>query len=764
MMGHQIRFLGEGKSLMKWDAKWIRGGWATRTCPMLRRDFCLDQDVVAATLYVTALGVCEPWLNGKKIGDVKLLPGYTDYHKRVYTHSFDVTDALTTGANTLSALLGQGWFAGYWGFNNHKGYYGRDAWFACVLEMEMKDGSSERLVTDSSWVWKDSPLLKADLLEGETYDARQETPGWNEPGMDPAEWKNVVLINRMETLPEIIESHPGVPVRQIDTLQAKSVSEPKPGTHVFDLGQNMVGVVRLKVSVPTGTEIVIKHGEMLNADGTVYRDNLRSAECIDRYIARGTGEEIWEPRFTFHGFQFVEIEGLPVGCTLPLDTVTGVVWMSDLKETATFECSDARVNRLFENIRWSFRGNYLEVPTDCPQRDERLGWTGDAQMFVKSATYLGDIRKFFKKWLIDLNDSQREDGAYPEVAPYMGMFIFGVAAWGDAGIICPYTLWKQYGDLSFVSDNWPQMKNYMDYLVSEGNNHNDVIKHACGDWLHINCPTPDRLIGLAYRAFDAQMMSEMARALGLEDDAVHFEKEAQRSRSLFRNELFDGDRVKVRTQTACALAITMDLVSGDDYTQVSDTLVELLKESNGYLTSGFIGTGLLCPALTKIGRSDLALQLLLNDQYPSWLYEVDNGATTIWERWNSWTKEDGFGDVGMNSFNHYAFGAVCEWMMESLAGIKPGSNGFQTLEVEPVLTDKLDFVKASYESVQGSVSIHWKKAGQGYEVELEVPVSATVRLPFLTEKVEAGRHLFKVFPDDEETCLLDSIDAVPALA
>ncbi|MBT3194573.1 MAG: family 78 glycoside hydrolase catalytic domain [Verrucomicrobia bacterium] len=723
---------------------------------MLRRDFCLDKEVVSATLHVTALGVCEPWLNGRKIGDVKLLPGYTDYHKRVYYHSFDVADSLTKGENTLSALLGQGWFAGYWGFNHNKGYYGRDAWFACVLEMEMADGSCERLVTDSSWVWKDSPLLKADLLEGETYDARQETPGWNEPGMDPAEWQNVVLINRMETLPEIIEPHPGVPVREIETLPAKSVSELKSGAYVFDLGQNMVGVVRLKVNVPAGTEIVIKHGEMLNADGTVYRDNLRSADCIDRYIAKGTGEEIWEPRFTFHGFQFVEISGLPQGTVFPgfsnSSTIThhssfalsGQVWMSDLKETATFECSDARVNRLFENIRWSFRGNYLEIPTDCPQRDERLGWTGDAQMFVKSATYLGDIRKFFKKWLIDLNDSQHEDGAYPEVAPYMGMFNYGVAAWGDAGIICPYTLWKQYNDLSFVRDNWSQMKNYMDYLVSEGNNHNDTIKHACGDWLHIDAPTPDRLIGLAYRAFDVQMMTEMALALGLEDDATCFEKEAQRSCALFRDALFDGSRVMIRTQTACTLAITMDLVGGADYTEVSDTLVELLEESNGYLTTGFVGTGLLCPALTKIGRSDLALQLLLNDQYPSWLYEVDNGATTIWERWNSWTKEDGFGDDGMNSFNHYAFGAVCEWMFESLAGIKPGSNGFETVLIEPAFTDRLDYVRASYDSVSGTIAVGWAKTEDGVILKVDTPVAAEIRLPDRTENVDAGTHEFCV--------------------
>ena len=726
---------------MNWNAEWIRGGWATRTCPILRRDFCLEQEVVTATLHVTALGVCEPWMNGKQIGEVKLLPGYTDYHKRVYYHSFHVTDSLSLGDNTISALLGQGWFAGYWGFNHHKGYYGHDAWFACVLEIELADGTQERLVTDDSWVWNNSPLLKADLLQGETYDAREEISGWNKPGLDLTEWQSVLLINRMETPPEIVEPHPGVPVREINLLPANSVNEID-GNYVFDLGQNMVGVVRIKVNLPRGTEIVIKHGEMLNADGTVYRDNLRSAECIDRYIAKGSGEETWEPRFTFHGFQFVEISGLPEKPST--DTVTGVVWMSDLKETASFECSDPRVNRLFENIRWSFRGNYLEVPTDCPQRDERLGWTGDAQMFVKSATYLGDIRKFFKKWLIDLNDSQREDGAYPEVAPYMGMFVYGVAAWGDAGIICPYTLWKQYGDLSFVQENWAQMKRHMNYINSAGNNHNDDIKHACGDWLHIDSPTPNRLIGIAYRAYDGMLMAEMARAIGKGIDAEHFEKQAKQGRVIFCEELFKDGRVAIRTQTACALAICMDLVEGEDLVKVSDTLVSLLQESKGYLTSGFIGTGLLCPALTKIGRSDLGLQLLLNDQYPSWLYEVNNGATTIWERWNSWTKEDGFGEVGMNSFNHYAFGAVCEWIMESLAGIQPGSTGFQTVLIEPVFTEKFDFVRASYDSVSGPISVRWDKSEDGFTLKVETPVTTEIRLPDRTEQVNAGIHEFSI--------------------
>jgi alpha-L-rhamnosidase len=504
----------------------------------------------------------------------------------------------------------------------------------------------------------------------------------------------------------------------------------------------MVGVVCLKVNLPSGTELVLKHGEMLNPDGTVYTENLRSAKAVDRYIVRGGGEEIWQPRFTFHGFRYVEISGFPQ--RPDADAVTGVVWMSGVRETATFECSNEKVNRLFSNIQWGFRGNYLEVPTDCPQRDERLGWTGDTQMFIRSASYLADIRPFYKKWLVDLHDAQHEDGGYPDMAPFMGRMSYASSAWADAGIICPYVLWQAYGDTSFIRDWWPQMKKFMALICTDDNRHNGSNAVSYGDWLHFNSATPVRLIGLAYRAYDARLMAEMAVALGEEIDATHFTAEAQKSRALFRDAFFQGLEVAVQTQTACALAIAMELLDGDELEKTRQCLFQCLENHNGYLTTGFVGTAYLCPALTKAGRPDLAVQLLLNENYPSWLYEVNNGATTVWERWNSWTKEDGFGNVGMNSFNHYAFGAVCEWMFESLAGIKPASPGFQTLEIEPCFTDKLDFVKASYESVQGKISSHWKKVSRGWTLELETPVPAAVKLPSGTHQVGKGKHRFEV--------------------
>lgn len=744
-----------------WDSGWIRLGWGDGA-PLLRKKFHLSKPVGHAKVRVTALGVCELRLNGSKVGDAQLLPGWTDYHKRLYFHSYDVTDLLVEGENVLGGIIAPGWFAGYYGPFHDKGYYGRDAWFSTELVLEYEDGSCETIGSDASWTGIEGPILHADLLMGETYDARKEIHGWDFPGFDDSAWQHVTTLDPHEKLPEVIAPYPGDPVKSVVELPTIGNSKPKSDCHVFDLGQNMVGVVRLKVNVPAGTEIVMKHGEMLNADGTVYTDNLRRAKATDRYIAKGGGEEIWQPRFTFHGFRYVEIEGL-MG-EPESDTITGIVWMSGLQETATFECSDQKVNQLFRNIQWSFRGNYLDVPTDCPQRDERLGWTGDTQMFIRSATYLADVRQFFKKWLVDLDDAQHEDGGYPDMAPFMGRMGYASAAWADAGIICPYVLWQAYGDVDFIRLGWSHMKKFMELICTEDNRHNGPNAESYGDWLHFNSETPIRLIGLAYRAYDARLMAEMAAELGEYADELHFQSLEKEGRALFREALFEDHTIAVKTQTVCALAIAMDLLDGDDLEKASQCLFQSLEQNNGYLSTGFVGTGYICPALSKAGRSDLAVQLLLNEEHPSWLYAVNNGATTIWERWNSWTKEDGFGDVGMNSFNHYAFGSVCEWMFESLAGIKPGAPGFKTVEVEPCLTDRFDFVKASYDSIQGTVSIHWKKEGAGFVVELETPVNSTIRLPFLTENVEPGRHVFKVLPDDEEAYLINRTDCSTVVA
>jgi len=721
----------------EWSAHWIRFGW-NPVVPCLRKVFSVGKPLASAKFRATALGVYELMLNGQRVGNEVLQPGWTDYRKRVYFFEYDLTEQLTQGDNILGAIVAPGWYAGYCGPFQDKGFYGQEAYFSCELILEFEDGTRETVSTDSSWEGHIGPILSSDLLMGESYDARLEVDGWTVPGQISSGWSPVVVWDK--PVLARIEPYPGAPVTEVEELPALSVFSLPDGPSVFDLGQNMVGVVRLRLNVPAGTELVLRHGEMLNEEGSVYTGNLRSAEAIDRYIAKGGKDETWQPRFTFHGFRYVQIEGLPG--SPDLGTVTGVVLSSIQKSAASFECSDPKVNQLFSNIDWGFRGNYLDIPTDCPQRDERLGWTGDTQIFIRSATYLADVRTFYKKWLVDLHDAQQPDGGYPDVAPWMGRLGFASAAWADVGIICPHVLWQAYGDIDFIRPWWPHMKKFMALICTEKNRHNGPDAESFGDWLHINSETPTRLIGLAYRAYDAHLMAEMATALGEEADQIAFEAEAQKSRTLFREAFFDGGEVTVKTQTACALAIAMELLDGEDLEKASLCLVQCMEKSNGYLTTGFVGTGYICPALTKMGRSDLAVNLLLNEGYPSWLYEVNNGATTIWERWNSWTEEDGFGDEGMNSFNHYAFGAVCEWMIESLAGIKPGAPGFQALEIEPCLTDRFDFVKASYESIQGRVSMHWKKTESGFEIELETPVEATVRLPSGVQSVGQGIHRF----------------------
>jgi alpha-L-rhamnosidase len=728
-------------------------GWG-RSCYLLRKSFVIAKPVQRVTACATALGVFELRLNGAKVGADELLPGWTDYRKRVYTHTFELTGQMMTGENVVGAMLAPGWYAGHVGPFGDKGFYGRDPWFSARIQIDYADGSSEEFFTDSSWMAAPGPIIDADLLMGETYDARMEITGWDAPGFSSMGWKPAALFRPTEErLPEKVEPHPGIPVRCIAEWPTQQITEPRPGVYVFDLSQNMVGVVRLKLNVPAGTELVLKHGEMLNDDGTVYTANLRSAQATDRYIAKGGGEEIWQPRFTFHGFRYVEIKGFPAAPGP--DAVTGKVWMTELRETGTFECSNEKVNRLFQNIQWGFRGNYLEVPTDCPQRDERLGWTGDTQIFIRSASWLADIRPFYKKWLVDLDDAQAPNGGYPDTAPFLGRMDFASAAWADAGIVCPYVLWQAYNDLEFVRPWWESMKKYMDLICSDDNRHNGPNAKSFGDWLHFGAETPNRLIGLAYRAYNARLMAEMAAALGESADAERFAAEAEKSRALFRDEFFcppssedsgatSGLDISVKTQTACALAIYMELLDGDELKAAEECLFQCLENSNGDLSTGFVGTAYLCPALSKAGRSDLAVQILLNEEYPSWLYEVNNGATTIWERWNSWTKEDGFGDPNMNSYNHYAFGAVCEWMFESLAGIKPTSPGFQTLEIKPCLTDRFDFVKASYDSIHGRISNHWKKTSSGWTVEIETPVAADVVLPDGMHRVPKGTHTFKV--------------------
>src|SRR5215211_2381219 len=602
---------------------------ALEASPYLRREFSLDRPVRRARLYATARGVYELHLNGSRVGDDALAPGWTDYDRRIQYQAYDATTLLAEGSNVLGAILGDGWYSGFFGFDPKQrgAHYGAHPQLLAQLDVEYEDGGTESIATDGSWRCSTGPILHSDLLMGESYDARDEMPGWSEPGFDDSAW---------------------YVVKAEEIGDAKLVAQPDEGVYVFDMGKNMVGRVRLKVQGEAGTEITLRHAEALNPDGTLYTTNLRAARATDHYVLRGGGEETYEPRFTFHGFRYVEVTGYPG--EPPLGAVTGRVVHSATPPTGFFECSNPMVNELQENILWGQRGNFLSVPTDCPQRDERLGWMGDAQIFVRTASFNMDVAAFFEKWMTDVEDAQSREGAFPDVAPLLtgsGLMDLsrGAPAWGDAGIIVPWTIYRTYDDTRIVERHYDAMARWMDYL-HEANP--DLIRknrmgNNYGDWLSPRGDhTPKHLLATAYWAHDAKLMAEMAEATGRREDAREYSSLNERIKAAF-NEAFvspDG-RIEGDTQTCYLLALHMELLPEDLRSAAAEHLVRAIEREDWHLSTGFVGVGYLCPVLTETGHADVAYRLLKNETYPSWGYTIKNGATTIWERWDGWTEVNG---------------------------------------------------------------------------------------------------------------------------
>ncbi len=712
-------------------AKWIRlplpETESARPAPCLRKGFRLGAAPRSARLYVTARGLFEAHLNGERVGRDRLTPGWTDYRHRLEYLTYDVTARLVAGDNVLGAMLSDGWHSGSLGWVRERDNYGRAA-FLAVLRIEEPDGAVRWIGTDETWQGRVGPILGADLYDGETYDARRELSGWAGPGRLRGKWEPVTVVEP-PAVPVTGKAFP--PVRRVETLPARSRTEPEPGRHVFDFGQNLVGVVRLRLSAPRGTRVVLRHAEMLEADGRLYVANLRGSRSTDVYVCRGGGPEIFTPRFTFHGFRYAEISGLPKAPAL--EEVAAEVWHTDLEKTGEFSCSDPLINQLQSNIRWSQRGNFLEVPTDCPQRDERLGWTGDAQVFAPTAAFNYDVSAFFRKWTRDLSDGQRASGAFPDVAPDVFFKLWpasegGNAAWAEAGIICPWVMYRKYGDTRILAENYPAMIRYLGYLAktSAGLIRPDT---SYGDWLAPDAvrpqwaPTPCDLIGTAYFAHAAALVGEIARVLGLPAAARRHAALHRRVVAAFRRQYVTPEgRLAGDTQTAYLLALAFDLLPERLRPKVLGHLERALQRREHHLATGFVGTPLLCPVLARFGRADLAWRLIFNETYPSWLFPVRNGATTMWERWNSWTPDKGFGEVGMNSFNHYAYGAVGEWLYAAAGGIVELEPAFRRvlLRLEPA--PRLDHAEASLECPYGRIRSAWRRAEGGCLAwKLELP-------------------------------------------
>ena len=723
--------------------------------PYLRKSFSLDKPIKRARIYASALGLYKLYVNGSRISTDLLTPGWTDYRKRVQYQTYDVTKALKPGDNALGLAVGDGWYAGYVGFGHRNHHYGLKPYALAQLEVQYADGTTQTVVSDGSWKTATGPLQMSDMLMGETYDARQELSGWASPGFNDAAWKAADAQERLlsedaGTLRYLdvaagkqpatrLSSGPlvaqyGPTVQAMLELRPKKITEKPGGAFVFDMGQNMVGWARLKVKGAAGTTVTLRFAEMLNPDGTVYTTNLRSARATDTYTLKGGGTEVYEPNFTFHGFRYVEVTGYPG--KPGMEAITGIVIRTAAPQTGTFECSNPMVNQLQHNILWGQMGNYLEVPTDCPQRDERLGWMGDAQIFVRTGCFNMDIAGFMTKWTQDVVDAQSTEGGFSDVAPRLVDPSDGAPAWGDAGIIVPWTIYQCYGDTRLIERRYNAMAAWIEYIH---NPNPDLIwrnraNNNFGDWLSIGADTPRDVLATAYFAYDASLMAKMAHAIGKEEDARKYSALFEGIKEAFNRAFVAPDgRIKGNTQTCYVLALRFGLLPESLRAKAAGYLVEDIEKRDWHLSTGFVGVGYLTPTLTQTGHLDVAYRLLNNDTFPSWGYSIKQGATTIWERWDGWTQEKGFQDPGMNSFNHYSLGSVGEWMYKSVAGIDldPDQPGYKHILLHPRPGGGLTYAKASYNSLYGKIVSEWhlEEGGLWYHIEVPANTTATVFVP-----------------------------------
>ncbi len=705
--------------------------------PYLRKEFTVGKEVKRATLYVSALGFYEMHLNGGRVEQDFFTPGWTDYHQRIYYQSYDVTDRIKKGGNAIGAILADGWYAGYVGWAWKKNFYGSRPWLKAQLELEYDDGSRDVVMTDAGWKGHYGPILEADLLMGQTDDARLELTGWNCKDYDDSQWAAVTL---KEDVSAPLQSHPGVPVQITGKVKAVAVTEPAPGKFVFDLGQNIGGWAQLRVQGgQPGDRITLRFAELLRPDGMLHTENLRGARCRDTYILRGTKNkvEVWRPCFTFRGFRYVEVTGYPG--RPPLDAISGIVAHSTTPPTGSFECSNPMVNRLYQNILWTRRANLVEVPTDCCQRDERLGWTGDAGINIQTMTYDMDVAAFFTKWLVDVHDAQHEDGAYTDNAPNPSDPRAGTSGWGDGALICAWTIYEMYGDTRIIEKHYEGMTRWMEYLKNHSSN---LLRPAEGyaDWNALEY-TPPEVLGTAFFANSVQLLSRMAEVIGRKEDAARYQDLFQQIRQAFNQAYVAEDgKIKGDTQTCYALALCFDLLPEEKRLLAGNQLVAAIERNHWHISTGIIGTGLLLPALTRIDRTDAAYRLLTNDTFPSWGYMIKNGATTLWECWDSWTQEKGYQD---HSFNQPALGAEGQWLYDVVAGIQPEEPGCKRLRIKPQPGGGMTYVKAGYHSIRGRIATDWKIDGGVFTLDVTIPANttATVFVPAENENevTESGK-------------------------
>jgi len=743
-----------------WKAKWIEMASDTlrySPSPHFRKEFTLAKSISRARVYVTSHGFYELHINGKKVGDQVLTPGWTSYGKRLQYQVFDVTDMLLKGNNAIGAALGDGWYRGTLAWGNNWAIYGKRLGLLMQLKVTYSDGSEALIVSDETWkASNDGAIRMNDIYNGETYDATKKLTGWNLAGYNESRWTNVSIGSYKNNL---IASE-GAPVRKIQEIKPLRIFRTPKGILVADMGQNMVGWMRLKVNGPKGTVVTLRHAEVLDKYGEFYTTNLRAAKCQLTYTLAGTGEEVYEPRFTFMGFRFVEITGFPGELTA--ENLTGVVVHSEMAVTGSYESSNPLLNQLQHNIQWGQKGNFVDVPTDCPQRDERLGWTGDAQAFCRTAAYNMDVASFFTKWMKDISADQKKDGSVPDVIPDVlnkqdATTAQPSAGWGDVAVIAPWTMYLVYGDKSFLENQYPSMKAWVEYIRKKSGE-SLIWKGGSkyGDWLYYHPPvnnhteadghTDRDFIATAFYAYSAKLLSEAAKVLGKTEDAKVYSDLYGKIRSVFIDEyVTKTGRIGTESQTSYVLALMFNLLPEDLRAKSAKLLVDDIKSRRNRLSTGFLGTPYLCHVLSDNGYTDVAYDLLLQESYPSWLYPVKMGATTIWERWDGQKTDSTFQDPGMNSFNHYAYGAIGDWMYRVSAGIETDGAGYRNLILQPHPSKKLSFSKARFESPYGTVASGWERIDGKIKVSVRIPANslATVLLPVNDPSVitENGKSL-----------------------
>ncbi|GIV94225.1 MAG: alpha-L-rhamnosidase [Chloroflexus sp.] len=737
-----------------WNAQFITPDWnedisKPQPCPMLRQEFRVEAEVIQARLYITSLGVYEAQINGVVVGDQVLAPGWTVYDRRLRYQTFDVTALLRQGANAIGVIVGDGWFRGRLGFGGgRRNIYGNRLAVLAQLEITYRDGSTQQIITDHTWRATTGPILASDIYDGEIYDARLELLNWSMPGFADHQWSGVRFVEwDFNTL--VASTSP--PVRRIEVLKPVAIFSSPSGRTLVDFGQNLVGRVRLTVNGPSGQVITVRHAEVLEY-GELCTRPLRFAAATDRYILRGGGTEIWEPRFTFHGFRYVEIDGWPG--ELRATDIVAVVLHSDMERIGWFTCSDQLINRFHENVVWSMRGNFLDVPTDCPQRDERLGWTGDIQVFAPTAAFLYDVAGFLQSWLVDLAIEQEKlGGSVPFVVPnVLGPSAAGAAAWGDAATVVPWVLFQRYGDRNVLEMQYKSMRAWVDYVATR-------VSHTFlwdrgfqfGDWLDPTAP-PDKpeqartdkaIIATAYFIYSATLVARAANVLGYEADVALYAALAHKARTAFAQEyITPSGRLMGDTETAYALALVFDLFPTDAQRRYAgERLAALVRDSGYHIRTGFVGTPLICDALCLAGHHRVAYRLLKQRECPSWLYPVTMGATTIWERWDSMLPDGSINPGEMTSFNHYALGAVADWMHRTIGGLIPLEPGYRRIEFRPQPGGGITFARVSHRTPYGLAECFWRIEDGVFHMSIVVPPNTTARvfLPGSSDKpLEVG--------------------------